>query len=90
MTAADCAWSNPGAFECGRPKVMAIMHTTDDGIRNLAAYALKVARGDVAAAVRFLCDLSMPFAEACAAVEDVIALDQAQPPGCSRDSKELL
>jgi hypothetical protein len=64
------------------------MNATDDKIRGLAEYALKVSRNDVAIAIRFLCDLSLTFAEACAAVEEVVGLDEAQPSHCSDPIKD--
>jgi hypothetical protein len=66
------------------------MHTTDDGIRNLVKYALEVSRNDVATAIRFLCDLRLPFAEAYAAVEEVIGLDEARPPQCNNPTEDEL
>jgi hypothetical protein len=50
--------------------------------RHLAEYALKLAHNDVASAIKFLRELGLPFADAFAAIEDVVALDEAQPLQC--------
>jgi hypothetical protein len=63
-------------------KQNAVIKPTDDKIRGLVEYALKLSRNDVASAIRFLGELGLPFADACAAVEDVAALDEAQPSQC--------
>jgi hypothetical protein len=55
----------------------------------LAEYVLKRTRNNVAGAIKFLDELGVPFADACAAVEDAIGLDEAPPSQCENSSETL-